>query len=104
MRTLALDTGYDHCILILLENGGVIAERIVATERDQAKILAPLTEALLTEKALKINDIDRLAVCTGPGSFTGLRVGLAFMRGLSLAANKPHGRLTAFVKQSACFM
>lgn len=89
MRVLALDTACDFCTLVLIENGKVIAERSLSSGREQARVLAPMAEQLLKENNLKIADIDRLAVCNGPGSFTGLRVGLAFMRGLSLAASKP---------------
>jgi tRNA threonylcarbamoyladenosine biosynthesis protein TsaB len=61
----------------------------VEAGREQAKILAPLTETFLKSHQLKVGDLDRLAICTGPGSFTGLRVGLAFARGLAMAAQKP---------------
>jgi tRNA threonylcarbamoyladenosine biosynthesis protein TsaB len=67
----------------------MLAHRAVEAGREQAKILAPLTEEFLKEKNLKIADLDRLAICTGPGSFTGLRIGLAFARGLALAGQKP---------------
>lgn len=88
MNILAIDTGGDCCALALRMNGKQIAEKIVATARDQAKILAPLTQQLLTENHLTVNDIDRFGIATGPGSFTGLRVGLAFVRGLALASSK----------------
>lgn len=57
--------------------------------REQAKILAPMTEEFLKTHKLCVADLDRLAICTGPGSFTGLRIGLAFARGLAMAAQKP---------------
>jgi tRNA threonylcarbamoyladenosine biosynthesis protein TsaB len=67
----------------------LLGYRAVEAGREQAKILAPLTEEFLKEQNLKIADLDRLAICTGPGSFTGLRVGLSFARGLALASQKP---------------
>ncbi len=88
MKILAIDTGGDCCALALHINGENVAEKIVVTGRDQAKILAPLCQELLSEHHLTVTDIDRFGVATGPGSFTGLRVGLAFVRGLALASGK----------------
>lgn len=85
MRVLAFDTAADFCAVLLWQSGAVCDHRLVQTERDQAKILAPLTQSLLAANGLELAAIDRLAVATGPGSFTGLRVGLAFVRGLALA-------------------
>jgi tRNA threonylcarbamoyladenosine biosynthesis protein TsaB len=89
MRILAIDTAADFCGLTLHADGQTVDTVIVETQRDQAKILAPLTKALLDKHHLKTSDIDRFAIATGPGSFTGLRVGLSFVRGLALANQKP---------------
>ncbi len=88
MNILAIDTGGDCCALALRINGKSVSEKIVVTGRDQAKILAPLTQELLSDHRLKVTDIDRFGIATGPGSFTGLRVGLSFVRGLALASGK----------------
>lgn len=89
MRILGFDTADDYCALALIEKGEVIDTILVATERDQARLLAPLTQELLQKHTLNPKDIDRFAIATGPGSFTGIRVGLAFVRGLGLATGKP---------------
>lgn len=89
MRILAIDTGADICAALLFENGKAKAFSSVNTERDQAKLLAPLVQTLLAEHNTPLATIDRFAVASGPGSFTGLRVGLAFIRGLALACEKP---------------
>lgn len=89
MRVLAIDTSADYAALLLLENNAVRDTRYVETARDQAKILAPLCADLLAANNLLPQALDRLAIVTGPGSFTGLRVGLAFARGLALALQKP---------------
>lgn len=89
MHVLSFDTAADFCCVVLMVNGQVADQRLVMTQRDQAKILAPLTLGLLNAHNLTAQQIDRFAIATGPGSFTGLRVGLAFARGLGLATDKP---------------
>ncbi|MBI3419210.1 MAG: tRNA (adenosine(37)-N6)-threonylcarbamoyltransferase complex dimerization subunit type 1 TsaB [Proteobacteria bacterium] len=89
MKVLAFDTADEFCTLVLAEGGKRVDHRSVKSGREQAKILAPLTQEFLGKHQLAVSGIDRLAICIGPGSFTGLRVGMAFARGLSLAANKP---------------
>lgn len=89
MNILAIDTGGEHCSLALRINGQHVDQTTIPTQRDQAKILAPLTLELLSAYGLKVMDIDRFGIAIGPGSFTGLRVGLAFVRGLALASGKP---------------
>lgn len=88
MKVLAIDTGGDSCAVSLRIDGQLASEKIIETGRDQAKILAPLTAEVLSEHKLQVSDIDRFGIATGPGSFTGLRVGLAFVRGLALASGK----------------
>jgi tRNA threonylcarbamoyladenosine biosynthesis protein TsaB len=89
MRVLGFDTADDYCALALTENGQKTAICMVETARDQAKILASLTQDFIEKNNLKISAIDKFSIATGPGSFTGLRVGLAFARGLGLATGKP---------------
>ncbi len=89
MRILGFDTGGDLCAVILADGGKLIDKRCVETQRDQAEVLAPMTQELLQAHNLATQDIDCFAIASGPGSFTGLRVGLAFARGLQLATHNP---------------
>ena len=57
--------------------------------RGQAELLAPMVQTMMREAEIGFDQLDRIAVTRGPGAFTGLRVGLAFSRGLALALNKP---------------
>ncbi|GAA0552096.1 tRNA threonylcarbamoyladenosine biosynthesis protein TsaB [Rhizomicrobium palustre] len=100
---LAADTCFGACSAALLRGQNVVARQNVAMERGHAEALAPMVEAVMREAGLSFSEIDRLAVTTGPGSFTGQRVGLAFMRGLRVALAKPlHGitSLAAMAEQA----
>ena len=63
----------------------MLAHRWVAMARGHAEALAPMVQSAMGEAELDFPALDRLAVTTGPGTFTGQRVGLAFMRGLRVA-------------------
>ncbi|HEY2034383.1 MAG TPA: tRNA (adenosine(37)-N6)-threonylcarbamoyltransferase complex dimerization subunit type 1 TsaB [Rhizomicrobium sp.] len=89
MRILAADTALGACSVAVLDGAQVLAHRFVTMERGHAEALAPMVEDAMRESGIPFADIDRLAVTTGPGTFTGQRVGLAFMRGLRIALKKP---------------
>ena len=87
MRILAVDTALGACSAALLEDEHILASEHVAMERGHAEALAPMVERVMHGHAFAI--VDRLAVTTGPGTFTGQRIGLAFMRALRVALQKP---------------
>jgi tRNA threonylcarbamoyladenosine biosynthesis protein TsaB len=89
MLLLAVDTALGGCSAALLENDDVRAHIFEAMERGHAERLAPMVEELMTQAGMSFAALTRLAVTTGPGTFTGQRVGLAFMRGLRLALEIP---------------
>ena len=89
MRILALDSASASCSVCVWENGRVLAHAHEAMERGQDARLMPMIVATMQQALLGFDDLDRLAVTRGPGSFTGLRVGLAAARGLSIALGKP---------------
>jgi tRNA threonylcarbamoyladenosine biosynthesis protein TsaB len=89
VKTLSVDTALGACSVAILDDESVLAHRMTVMERGHAEALAPMVEAAMQEASLAFTDLDRLAVTTGPGTFTGQRVGLAFMRGLRIALNKP---------------
>jgi tRNA threonylcarbamoyladenosine biosynthesis protein TsaB len=88
-KILAVDTCFGACSAAVVEGESVLAKRIVAMERGHAEALAPMAEAAMQDCGLAFADLDLLAVTTGPGTFTGQRVGLAFMRALRVALGKP---------------
>lgn len=89
MTILAVDTALGACSAAVLDGGTVLAHRFEIMERGHAEALAPMVEAAMTEAGLAFAALGRLAVTTGPGTFTGQRVGLAFMRGLRVALKTP---------------
>src|SRR5262249_57142025 len=70
-------------------NGGAAASETRGMARGHAEQLTPLVARVMNEAGLEFADLDRIAVTTGPGSFTGLRVGISAARGIALAAGKP---------------
>lgn len=91
MRIFAIDTALEACSAAVLdtEQGTVLARESIAMARGHAEALMPLIARVLGTTGADFTAIDRIAVTTGPGSFTGVRVGIAAARGLGLAAGKP---------------
>ena len=86
---LAADTALGACSVVLLDGERILAHRFEVMERGHAEALAPMVEDAMNAAGLSFAALGRLAVTTGPGTFTGQRVGLAFMRGLRVALGKP---------------
>jgi tRNA threonylcarbamoyladenosine biosynthesis protein TsaB len=86
---LAVDTALGACSAAICAGSEVLAHRLVPMDRGHAEALAPMVEAVMAEAKVEFAAVERLAVTTGPGTFTGQRIGLAFMRGLRLALECP---------------
>ncbi len=89
MTVLAVDTALGACSAAVLDGNDVLAQRFECMERGHAEALAPMVQSVMREANLRFGDLARLAVTTGPGTFTGQRVGMAFMRGLRIALKLP---------------
>lgn len=89
MRILAVDTALGACSVAILDDDTPLARDFAVMARGHAEALAPMVEAVMKKAAFEFASIQRLAVTTGPGTFTGQRVGLSFMRGLRIALNVP---------------
>src|SRR5262245_46955127 len=94
MKIFAVDTALGACSAAVIADGKVLARFFEAMERGHAEALAPMAAKTIQAAHLSLDDIDRLAVTTGPGTFTGQRVGLAFMRALALALDRPLAGVT----------
>jgi tRNA threonylcarbamoyladenosine biosynthesis protein TsaB len=91
MLILAIDTALEACSVCVLDTreGEVIALESRAMKRGHAEALMPLIRHMMDKADVAFTALDRIAVTTGPGSFTGLRVGLSAARGIALAADRP---------------
>jgi tRNA threonylcarbamoyladenosine biosynthesis protein TsaB len=89
MLTLAVECATKSIGLALLEEEEVLAELYVRLGRHHAEVLLPALDALLTMTGFTPECLDLLACTVGPGSFTGLRIGVSTVKGLSLATGKP---------------
>ena len=95
MRILALDSSGSACSAALLEDGAVKARRLERGARGQAERLVPMVTEVAAEAGIALASVDLFAATIGPGAFTGLRIGLATLRGLALAAHRPMLGLTS---------
>lgn len=89
MRVLVIDTALGACTVGLCENGRVLAERSEVMARGHSERLGGVARDVVASAAGGFGGIDRIGVTVGPGSFTGLRVGLAFALGLGQALGRP---------------
>lgn len=101
MLILAIDTALDACAAGVLDTrtSRLIGHESLPLKRGHAEALMPLIARVMQQAGIGFPDLYRIAVTTGPGSFTGLRVGLSAARGLALASGKPAvgvSTLTAF--------
>ena len=91
MKILSLDTAMAACSAAVIDTQGAVplAAAFVPMERGHAEALPPLVAEVMKDSGVAFPQIDRIAVTTGPGTFTGVRIGIAFARGLGLAGNVP---------------
>ena len=89
MRILALDSSTAACSVAIWDGDRVIASEYAEMARGQSEHLVPMIDTALRASAAKVGDMDMIAVTTGPGAFTGVRIGLSTARGLAMAADRP---------------
>ena len=86
---LCIETGTDICSVGIVKDGELISLRESDSGRDHAKKVAVFVDELLTENDIDPQQIDAVAVGEGPGSYTGLRIGVSFAKGLCYGLGKP---------------
>ena len=97
MLILALDTSMAACSVCVYDagSGRVLASRHEFMDRGQAEALAPMVQETMALAGVAFKDLARIAITTGPGTFTGVRIGLAMARGLGVALNIPITGITS---------
>jgi len=102
MRILAIDTALEACAAAVLDTEhGRVANESLPMVRGHAEALLPMIDRVMRSADMPFSALDRIAVTTGPGSFTGLRVGISAARGIALAAGKPAFGLTTLAAYAA---
>jgi tRNA threonylcarbamoyladenosine biosynthesis protein TsaB len=104
LNILAVDTALGACSVAVLAGEKILAHSFEEMPRGHAERLAPMVEETMAKAGITFSQLDRLAVTTGPGTFTGQRVGLAFMRGLRVALKKPLTGVTTLEAMAASVM
>ena len=89
MRILALETSAKAVSAAVTEDGKVLASGYQDTGLTHSRTLMPIVEHILKNTDLTVQDCDAIAVAAGPGSFTGIRIGVSAAKGLAFAAEKP---------------
>lgn len=88
-RILSIDTALNACGLAAIDEGKILFHHHQTMQNQQAEYLNPALQKLMQAAALKFSEIDAVAVTIGPGSFTGIRVGMAAAKGIAIACNIP---------------
>ena len=89
MKILAVDTATSSCSVAIVDGGDLRAELTQSTGETHARHLMSMVGAAFDLAGMSVNDMDGFAAITGPGTFTGLRIGLSTVQGMALAASKP---------------
>lgn len=90
MKILSIDTSSEICSVAILENSNVLKEISIEDSNTHSIKLMPLVKQIFQETNLSINDIDFFACDKGPGSFTGIRIGIATIKAFVDITNKPY--------------
>jgi tRNA threonylcarbamoyladenosine biosynthesis protein TsaB len=89
MKILAADTSGKSAAVAILEEDSIVGEILLNTEMHHSENLLPALDRLCQMTGMSVSQVDLFVCTTGPGSFTGLRIGLGTMKGLALATGKP---------------
>ncbi len=89
MKILAVDSSAKACSAAIVEDDKIIGSFFINTSLTHSQTLVPMVENLLSCTSLSLSDIDRLAVSAGPGSFTGVRIGVSAIKGMAMPLGLP---------------
>ena len=103
MIILAVDTSGPVCGVAITRDGQIVYEGAAVNKHTHSASLLPMIDEALKRGGLAIEDIDRFAAVTGPGSFTGVRIGVSTVKGLAHGAGKPCAGVNALQALAAGF-
>lgn len=89
MKVLAIDTSSNAASVALMEDDILLGEFVLNHKKTHSQEIMPMIDEVLRRCECKVSDIDLFAAAKGPGSFTGLRIGIATVKGLAHSVNKP---------------
>src|SRR5438132_7995961 len=106
MRVLAIDTALGACAAAVLDSqaGAILASESLGMLRGHAEAVMPMIARVMDHARAEFAELDRIAVTVGPGSFTGLRVGISAARGLALASRRPAVGLSTLAAYAAPYV
>lgn len=104
MKILAADTSTPSASVCLAKEDKILASRFLNPEDTHSRHLLSMIEGVFSDAGLGLDDLDALAVSTGPGSFTGLRIGISTVKGLAMARNFPVFGFSSLEMLAAKFM
>src|ERR1700730_12110435 len=106
MRILAIDTALEACSAAVFDTDGgrMLASESLTMARGHAEALMTLVARVMDKAEVEFSELDRIAVTVGPGSFTGLRVGISAARGIALVSGKPAVGLSTLAAHAAPHM
>lgn len=103
MIVLAMDTSSVNATVAVSDENKILGEYTISSERAHSQMIMPMLESLLSSLSVTLKDIDVFVVCTGPGSFTGVRIGMAAMKTLAQSLSKPIIGISATDSVAASF-
>ncbi len=86
---LGIDSSAITAGCALCDGGRIIAEQFLNTKHTHSQTLLPMVESMLKSAGIALSEVDAIAITSGPGSFTGLRIGIASVKGMAMGAQKP---------------
>ena len=89
MKILGIDTSATAASVAIVDENKIIGEFSINTALTHSQTLMPMVESLLKNTGVTLADIDAIAVNAGPGSFTGVRIGVAAVKGMAFSSDKP---------------
>ena len=103
MYTLFLDTHSDKIIIVLFKEKNILVKKEVETQHNHSITTMPILESVLKEAKIEVEELDQILVVNGPGSFTGVRLGVTIAKTLAFTLNIPIRTLSSLLIKAVSF-